>query len=757
MEDVSSDLSATTMENDFIPDPHKLEGTGITPGMIADALQTYTSGMQASMVQLGGISYPIIVQMDPTGLSGAQSLLDLPVVSPTLQSTMHVGQLGSFVLSRAPLRLDRTDRRYSTDLDLDLAPGAPPPLFFQRQVTAAMTAQGILGRGVTFGAEKRFGPVDLAAQLAGQAPFAFLLALFLVYLVMGAQFNSWRYPLYLLLPVPLALAGALWLLWGLGGGLDIFGLLGMLMLIGLSAKNAILYLDFVVERLKQMPFLDALIESARLRFRPYHHDHSDGACHKLSPHIRERPGRGVRSEAGNRHAGGNHLLDNSHVLCCALGVFSLRAEEAPPGSEGPGEIESLTREASLFSLRRVRPRARVEVLGEEIPNAERPFDRDDADVPQPEAACLGQRCDDVIRDFSIGGRKGRRCALQARGIECGNQVGHPLCQRVIGSPVALAELLLPRLPALLLRRQLASGVSPNRASTSLTTEPWSPCSLTTACAREYGGDHEERNSRTHGERAPVRTVGSNGRGHVVVITFGIVPGDDDGAFRPVAASSDGVDRFCNQRLADLCIGIRRMIVVAQEALLDRGVWINRLHPEDVPVSALYVAAILAAVPAVGRMFTFALETGTDPRPALARLRDGAIIEGSVIGVGAPLAQAVGAAVAGLRSFPALSGPGIAVPSTQGALWAFVGGGDATTVFDRSERLVERLGEGFRVEEEVATFLPRREGPVRIRRRNGQSRGQRRRVRGNRQGSRARARRRSFVAQRYVHDLEHFAA
>ena len=150
VEDVSSDLSATTLENDFTPDPHKLEGTGITPGMVADALQTYTSGMQASMVQLGGISYPIIVQMDPTGLSGAQSLLNLPVVSPTLQSTMHVGQLGSFVLSRAPLRLDRTDRRYSTDLDLDLAPGAPPPLSFQRQVTAAMTAQGILGRGRDF-------------------------------------------------------------------------------------------------------------------------------------------------------------------------------------------------------------------------------------------------------------------------------------------------------------------------------------------------------------------------------------------------------------------------------------------------------------------------------------------------------------------------------------------------------------------------------------------------------------------------------
>jgi HAE1 family hydrophobic/amphiphilic exporter-1 len=54
----------------------------------------------------------------------------------------------------------------------------------------------------------------------------------------------------------------------MGGGIDIFGLMGMLMLIGLSAKNAILYLDFVVERIGSMPFKEALVDAARLRFRP---------------------------------------------------------------------------------------------------------------------------------------------------------------------------------------------------------------------------------------------------------------------------------------------------------------------------------------------------------------------------------------------------------------------------------------------------------------------------------------------------------
>ena len=108
----------------------------------------------------------------------------------------------------------------------------------------------------------------MAAQLQSAALPAFLLAMFLVYLVMGAQFNSWKYPVYLLLPVPLAVVGALWLVFFTGGGLDVFGMLGMLMLIGLSAKNAIIYLDFVVERLEVMPLREALVDSARLRFRP---------------------------------------------------------------------------------------------------------------------------------------------------------------------------------------------------------------------------------------------------------------------------------------------------------------------------------------------------------------------------------------------------------------------------------------------------------------------------------------------------------
>jgi hydrophobic/amphiphilic exporter-1 (mainly G- bacteria), HAE1 family len=267
--DVTSSLSQVNLENDFVPDESKLKGTGITPQQIAQALQTYTSGSQAANLVTGGLSYPITVQADPTVIAGGQSLLNLPIYSSALGTTIQVGQLGHFVMTQSPVSLSRDNRQYTGSLSLTLKPGAPTALELQTQITDQLTKAGLVGGNVTLTAGGgRFGATNLASSLASSGPAIFLLALFLAYLVMAAQFNSWRYPVYLLLPVPIALVGALWLVYIIGGGLDIFGLMGMLMLIGLSAKNAILYLDFVVERIGRMPFKDALLEAAQLRFRP---------------------------------------------------------------------------------------------------------------------------------------------------------------------------------------------------------------------------------------------------------------------------------------------------------------------------------------------------------------------------------------------------------------------------------------------------------------------------------------------------------
>jgi HAE1 family hydrophobic/amphiphilic exporter-1 len=256
-----------TIERDFTPNESKMQGTGISPAAVAGLLQTYASGTRSGDVQIGGQSYPIVVQGDPTHLSDGQSLMNLPISSGTGQR-LQVGQLGSLVVRQSPTSVLRYNRLYTATVSIDLTKNAPSALTFQNTLTDELTKQGLLDGRVVIGSGGAFGASALSREVLTSGVTAFLLAIFLVYLVMAAQFNSWRYPVYLLLPVPLAIVGALLFVVLLGGGLDIFGMLGMLLLIGLSAKNAILYLDFVIERIGKMPLKEALIDSARLRFRP---------------------------------------------------------------------------------------------------------------------------------------------------------------------------------------------------------------------------------------------------------------------------------------------------------------------------------------------------------------------------------------------------------------------------------------------------------------------------------------------------------
>ena len=99
--------------------------------------------------------------------------------------------------------------------------------------------------------------------------FAFLLALILIYLVLAAQFESFRDPLIIMLTVPMALAGALFSLWYFNQTINIFSQIGQIMLIGLVTKNGILIVEFANQRKAQgLALLDAIQDAAVARFRP---------------------------------------------------------------------------------------------------------------------------------------------------------------------------------------------------------------------------------------------------------------------------------------------------------------------------------------------------------------------------------------------------------------------------------------------------------------------------------------------------------
>mgnify|MGYP000394373042 FL=1 len=162
----------------------------------------------------------------------------------------------------------------------------PPQLFrFNRYMSATVSARPASGSTIEDGinamdrvAEDVLGP-SFTTALSGQSRdfqetsnqllYVFGLALLLIYLVLAAQFESFRDPLIILFTVPLALAGAMLFLWYFNQSINIFSQIGMVMLIGLVAKNGILIVEFANQRKAAgLSIREAIEEAAAVRFRP---------------------------------------------------------------------------------------------------------------------------------------------------------------------------------------------------------------------------------------------------------------------------------------------------------------------------------------------------------------------------------------------------------------------------------------------------------------------------------------------------------
>jgi len=163
---------------------------------------------------------------------------------------------------------------------------SPPQLYrYNRYVSATFSAAPRQGVTIGQGIEEMEGIADelldesFSTSLAGTAKefsessnsllFAFIFALVLVYLVLSAQFESFRDPFTIMFTVPLALGGAILALWLGDHTLNIFSQIGMIVLVGIVTKNGILIVEFANQRRKQgLNIREASIDAAAKRFRP---------------------------------------------------------------------------------------------------------------------------------------------------------------------------------------------------------------------------------------------------------------------------------------------------------------------------------------------------------------------------------------------------------------------------------------------------------------------------------------------------------
>ncbi len=267
LSNVQSGFDSNVSERVFQLEPTKLSGTGLSVQDVYTTLRAYNVGIDAANLASGGDNVPITVRINPTSLRDEQGLLSLPIFSQRLGQNIPLGELGKFVIQQAPTSISRINQIYTTTITASILPGAPPTSQFRGQVLDELTKAKVFDEEVI---QSQGIGLDLTGDLIFLTPIAFALSFLLNYLVIASQFNSFKFPIYLLLAVPLALVGALWVFFITGTPLDLFAVLGFIILPGLVVKNSILLLDLVINKdtFENLSLKDQLIEAARTRLRP---------------------------------------------------------------------------------------------------------------------------------------------------------------------------------------------------------------------------------------------------------------------------------------------------------------------------------------------------------------------------------------------------------------------------------------------------------------------------------------------------------
>jgi multidrug efflux pump len=259
---VDVDLKFTNPELRVSLDRARARDLGVAARDVAETLQLALSEQRVGYFLLDGRQYEIISQVERENRNETADLRNLYVPSASGEPVL-LDKLVTVTEESRPPQLFRFDRFAAATVSASLAPGwAIGDGIAAMQEIADTTLDDSFSTALT-GQSRDF------VESSNTLLFVFLLALVLVFLVLAAQFESFRDPLVIMLTVPLALAGALGALWYFGQTLNLFSQIGMIMLIGLVTKNGILIVEFANQRREAgRPVREAVIEASTARLRP---------------------------------------------------------------------------------------------------------------------------------------------------------------------------------------------------------------------------------------------------------------------------------------------------------------------------------------------------------------------------------------------------------------------------------------------------------------------------------------------------------
>ena len=262
MTNVDTDLKLNKPELAVSVNRDKSSDTGVQIETVGRTLETMLGGRQVTRFKQDGEQYDVIVQVANTDRANPSDIRDI-FVRARDGSMIPLANLITVDETVSPRELNHFGQRRAVTITANLAPGytmGEALTFMEQTANKVLTA----GYAIDYSGQSR----EFRTSSSSLA-ITFVLALAFIYLVLAAQFESFRDPFIIMLTVPLSMAGALLALLLTGGTLNVYSQIGLVTLVGLITKHGILIVEFANQlREKGMAAKLAVIEAAELRLRP---------------------------------------------------------------------------------------------------------------------------------------------------------------------------------------------------------------------------------------------------------------------------------------------------------------------------------------------------------------------------------------------------------------------------------------------------------------------------------------------------------
>ena len=261
-DNVRLSVEAGSPEYKIIPDKDKMQRLGLTTAYIGLNLRTSFTGNDDATLTENGTEYPVRIWLDEFSRQNFEDVQQLSIINP-MGIPVDVSQFASVEQDNSPSLLERKDRQPAVTLTAD-ALGRPSGTVADDVV--AYLKENPLPNGIqmTWGSD-----IKRQNDSFGALGSVLLISFLLIYLIMVALYDSYVYPFVVLFSIPVAAIGAFFALNLSLSNLSLFALLGLIMLMGLVVKNAILIVDFTNQlKAEGKHFKEALIIAGKGRMRP---------------------------------------------------------------------------------------------------------------------------------------------------------------------------------------------------------------------------------------------------------------------------------------------------------------------------------------------------------------------------------------------------------------------------------------------------------------------------------------------------------